>query len=138
MPRGPRGKKRPAYASMSETLPRAFTACRLQAQGLYPALCTETYRDLSQPRPYGLHHKCTWFSAESSTGFPQPIHSPVNRLYRHWGGAGRPKQSIVTVGLTAECLAEPLIGRAFARPGGYNDGLHPAGRVKLSNRFNKS
>src|SRR6266576_5589356 len=97
MPRGPSGKKRPAYASMSETLPRSFTACRLQAQGLYPALCTETYRDLLQPRPYGLHHKRTGFSAESSTGFPQPIHSLVNRVVASLRGAERPTQSIVTL-----------------------------------------
>ena len=61
---------------------RLSTGCQLRAQSLYPALCTETYRGRSQPRPYSLHHKCTWFSAGSSTSFPQPIHSLVNRLYR--------------------------------------------------------
>src|SRR5258705_11787703 len=65
-----------------------------------------------------------------STAYPltcQPVVPPLGR-------AGRPKQSIVTVGLTAECPAEPLIGRAFARPGGYNAGSHPAGPEKVWNR----
>ena len=60
---------------------RPFTGCRLRAQGLYPALCTGTYPGFSQLCPCDPHRKCTGFSEQSSTGFPQPIHRVVNRLY---------------------------------------------------------
>src|SRR6266550_7621615 len=137
MPRGPRGEKRPAYASMSDTTARVHSLSTPSAR-LIPSVM---HRNIPGPftasslrpapqMPLVFRRVVNRFS----TAYPltcQPVVPPL-------GGAGRPKQSIVTVGLTAECLAEPLIGRAFARPGGYNDGLHPAGRVKLSNRFNKS
>ena len=59
---------------------RSFTACRLQVQGLFTALYTETYPGFSQACLHHLHDICAGFSTESSTGFPQPIYRVVNQL----------------------------------------------------------
>src|SRR6266403_2163067 len=138
MPRGPRGEKRPAYASMSETLPRVHSLSTPSAR-LIPSVM---HRNIPGPftasslRPAPqMHLVFRRVVNRFSTAYPLTCQPVVASLR----GTERPKQSIVTVGSTRDCFAGPVIGRPVgADPLARKDGLHPADRVKLLNGFNKS